>query len=518
MIQSESFTISQHQDLQLAEIKHIISHLLLAFKLPKTFKEFRDLDEEKNQVFFEIGIDGTSTRKYRPFDCQKMLLGITRLRSELISYCNPQSKEEFHEEIFPICTAFLNYLVEENKTIKGIERITKLAQEQGLVIEEIEGNPAKGANPSFTAIVEGKKYYIKTCSNDPYLQTLKTALIQMKTSFVYKLMEYMGFGPQTMFLMGIFSSTAGGSSNSSISCCHFIMTENLNQYNNHFFLDIEDYHEEFQRALNDGGFTIELSAASVLNDILSLTDTFGRNGCNYGLLMKSDGTYTIQFVDHIPNANNGLFSSSMRYDPVSYSPRDTLQKKSIQFGEEKYSAFKDLKLNRQTFLKISIQYEVGTRLAGLSDAIERAVTDVRSLMECCIENFTDEADLRQAAYIEKIKRNTVFYSRSTCVPPSESKCSAAIITSIFNELMNYFRDNSRYYRVDSVVYSLIKIYQRLKFHDEIIQQVQFIMLGERGFVKSISKAPMISAPGMIELTYMIYTIKTFSPEKGLIMA
>ena len=405
-----------------------LSRLVLAFNLPASFHEFREMTEEQKKCFYEIGIDGSSARAYAPTKCQRALLRtiqsklleivsmnnefflpsdcVGRLRSELIQLMNPTSKDEFQEKILPICNALLNHISEENIRIKAATRITNLAQRNGLSIEEIEENSAKGINPSFKAIVNGKKCYIKTCSNDPCFAT--NGFVDPNELLVYKIMEYTNFGPKTNFLFGSFSSADG---RSSISRSNFIITEDLNQYGDTLLLDTECNYDEFQDALRDRNFTIDLSAASILSDILSLADALRRNGHNYGLLIKADGSRTLQFVDHLPNANNGLFSN-VSFDPAQYSPRDYLQRRCNQLSSAKYSAFQDLSSNREAFPRESIECEVAERLANLPQAIENAINDVRTLVIECKDNFVDDVELRISGYLNKIQKNVAVYDQT----------------------------------------------------------------------------------------------------------
>ena len=409
-----------------------LNNLLLAFKLPKTFVLYQGLKEDEKFQFSTIGVNTTSARSYKPSDCQKRILGNVRdlllpevqrknqfflpsdiiddLRRRLIDILTSDgtemTRERFDKTVVPICSNLQEYLSEESKAIKGTERITKLLGQQGLQVEEITENPAKGANPSFTAMIDGTKHYIKTCSDD--ITVASGGKVDPNELFVYKVMEYMNFGPKTNFLFGRYSSAA---SRSSVSRGNYIMTEDLNQNGDRLLLDLEENKEAFERALTDRDFTVELSAASALNDILSLTDTFGRNTRNYGLVERNDGSKTIQFVDHLSNANNGLFSL-MGFDPATYSPRDSLQKRSNLFKADEHSAFKQLEPNRSSFHRLIVQRDVDSRLAPLSDAITRAESDVRLLMRNYSENFVDGADVRMTSYMEKITRNRATYEKT----------------------------------------------------------------------------------------------------------
>lgn len=413
------------QGTQKTEFDHVLHRLLLAFELPKTFKAFRELDETQRASFSELGVNAVSAKNYKPSDCHKKILAETkdllvRLNPEAFASTLPSILETellrrgvVRSKVGEISGQMLEHISDENRAIKGVDRIQHLARQQGLQVEEITENPAKGANPSFTAMVNGTKHYIKTCSDDAVLAS--NGKVDPNELLVYKVMEYMNFGPKTNFLFGKYSSAAG---RSSVSRGNYIMTEDLNQNGDHLLLDLEENKEAFEQALTDRGFTVELSAASALNDILSLTDTFGRNTRNYGLVERSDGSKTIQFVDHLPNANNGLFSL-MDFNPATYSPRDSLQKRSNLFKADEHSAFKQLEPNRSSFQRLIVQRDVDSRLAPLSDAIARAESDVRGLMRNYSENFVEGADVRMSSYMEKITRNRATYEKTLPQPGQE---------------------------------------------------------------------------------------------------
>lgn len=404
-------TISQD-----SEFDEALDNLLLAFTLPKSFQEFKDLDEARRVKLYKTGIDGRFASNYKPDICQKNMLGMMAaiLKDQNYEYYNFPSI--IHNKLLQrgipkgdaneIGDKMLDFVCDKNRAMRASVRVEHLAKQQGLEIEEIKENPHKGANMSFTAMVNGKKHYIKTCCD------ASNGKVDQNELFVYKVMEYVGFGPRTNFLFGRFSSAAG---RSSISRGNYIMTEDLDQNGNRLLLDTEENRGAFQEALAvDRQFAEEISAASALSDILSLTDTFGRNVRNYGLLIRSDGGRTIQFVDHLPNANNGLFSL-MDFNPTTYSPRAYLQSKSsLGLKADEHSAFKDLEGNRFSFKRMIIQRDVNNRLSNLEEAIKQAELDVRSLMrpETYGENFIEEAGVRMTLYMEKIGRYKATYERS----------------------------------------------------------------------------------------------------------
>jgi hypothetical protein len=409
-----------------------LDELILAFEIPKTLLAFRKLADTERSKFQYFGLtDSTPIKDYKPDAIRKAVMDTMKiviesenkddfrfnsgkipsiLEQKIVDRYTQQgvqlTQKLFQSKVTPICEAMLQHVATANQMIKAGERVAHLAQANDIPITEIQENPSKGVNPSFTAMVGGRKHYIKTCSDDAVLAS--AGKVDPNELLVYKVMEYMSFGPRTNFLFGRYSSAAG---KSSISRGNYIMTEDLNQDGNRLLLDTEENYVAFQEAMTDQKFAVELSAASALNDILSLTDTFGRNTRNYGLLVRPDGGKTIQFVDHLPNANNGLFSL-MSFDPTQYSPREALQKRSSQLRPEEHSAFKDLSSSRSAFQKIIIEKEVKDRLFGLDEAVQRASTDVARLMERYNENFVEGSDARMGSYLEKIARNKVTYEKT----------------------------------------------------------------------------------------------------------
>jgi hypothetical protein len=149
------------------------------------------------------------------------------------------------------------------------------------------------------------------------------------------------------------------SSRGTISRGNFILTRNLGKEEGvNFLLDDEENKELFGKIFsNSKKFAIEISAAAAINDIIALWDTFKNSG-NYGVVFynnslkklvdsiakneqkeeskKTDITeiedYKIMFIDHLPNAGNGILSrlhsykvkSDERYNSTTYSPRERI--------------------------------------------------------------------------------------------------------------------------------------------------------------------------------------------------
>jgi hypothetical protein len=234
-------------------------------------------------------------------------------------------------------------------------------------------------------------------------------------------MEYTGYGPRTNFLVESGSSSAG---KSSIFKGNFILTEDVRGPGQEFFLDTDNNRDILsQFAKSDlKRFAIEISAASALTDILSISDVFGQNARNYGIVGNTDNPdkYRLQFIDHQPNPGNGLFSTLREEEKVAYSPRESLPKK---YGLRKLTPLTDLAIESKggEFTKKAIQNEVYEKLFNqqenqgtlLENAIKQAREDVVKLTISASINFVDNAVIDYLdKYIEKINRNIETYQKS----------------------------------------------------------------------------------------------------------
>ena len=183
-------------------------------------------------------------------------------------------------------------------------------------------------------------YYAKSFSQDERTYA-KNGLIDPNELFIYKILEYTGFGPECWFLMKAASSSFG-----TISRGNFILTRNLGKGESiNFLLDNEENKELFEEIFsNSKNFAIEISAAASINDIVALWDTFKNSG-NYGVIFRNNSLenllsnkesdikdYSLVFIDHLPNAGNGILSqlhsyklrADERYSTTKYSPRESL--------------------------------------------------------------------------------------------------------------------------------------------------------------------------------------------------
>ena len=423
----------------------IIQKLLMISELPKTFKEFQNLDKEKRLELSKIEIipdSINSVRDYKLSEWKKNILGEAKnyfepiarqnsiifmpnkiageLERSLIEHygINKVKEDQSTQNLLKtICTEMQNYLSNESDLIKGIDRVKNLLINNKIAPEveiEIKENPDKGANDSFIAKIKGETYYIKNCSDDSNILGETKGKVHPNELFVYKVMEYSGFGPEAEFLFGKYSSSGGCSSSYT---GNYIMTKSLNEKDKNFLIDNEENQQEFKKALQNEDFSVDLSTASILNDLLSLTDTFGRNTRNYGLLIdnsKQKTEYSLKFVDHLPNANNGLFSLS-DFKPELYSPREVIQKKSNQLDTENYSAFKNLTDNRDLFKKVILDKKVNENLSNFKEIINKAQENIKDLIKQHPENFIEKADDVLNSYFNKIEKNLEVYKRTAFI-------------------------------------------------------------------------------------------------------
>ena len=258
-------------------------------------------------------------------------------------------------------------------------------------------------------------YYAKTFSKDS--SHANHGLIDPREAFVYKVLELVGFGPKCWFLLKSNSSSLG-----TISCGNFILTKNLNTQNADFLLD-DSKNENFfnQNILDINKFAIEFSAAAAINDILSLRDTFKNHG-NYGLVFDktycthSDETknqkklhegsgisilenYKIMFIDHLPDAKNGVLSqlysyktnSTDKYNANTYSPRESI----INSNKSNFSALIKLAINsKKTINKKAIMNDVLHKLQqnSLQKYLDEAKKYIASLINEHADNFCTDGD------------------------------------------------------------------------------------------------------------------------------
>lgn len=126
---------------------------------------------------------------------------------------------------------------------------------------------------------------------------------------MYKSLEYLGLGPKTYFIVKDVTASYKGS----VARGSYVITEEVegiridNETNRPYF-------EAFMSSAN-GEDAVELSRASLVADLLSLTDIFESNTRNYGLVPRKGGNHL--------QGSNGIFPCIHRNETElgSFSPR-----------------------------------------------------------------------------------------------------------------------------------------------------------------------------------------------------
>lgn len=256
-------------------------------------------------------------------------------------------------------------------------------------------------------------YYAKTFSK--YTRHVADGLIDPREALIYKLLEYTGFGPKCWFLLKSNSSSTGTSSS-----YNFIVTENVARTKGlNFLLDTKENEVKLKELYtkNKVKFAIEVSAAALLSDILVFHDTFNYNPKNYGIVYNesSNNDLHFQFIDHLPNASNGIFDSMKRKrDLNNYSPRKGLYK-VIDLRQElglntKYSPLVEIaKMSSSEIDKKLIYSAVQKKLDGLFEALEKATKDINKLIDSNIVIFMEKAAELLEKYKDRIRENIDHY-------------------------------------------------------------------------------------------------------------
>jgi len=254
-------------------------------------------------------------------------------------------------------------------------------------------------------------YYAKSFSQDERTYA-RNGLIDPNELFIYKILEYTGFGPECWFLMKAASSSYG-----TISRGNFILTKNLGKGEGiNFLLDNEENQELFEEIFsNSKNFAIEISAAASINDIVALWDTFKNSG-NYGVVFRNNSLenllsnkesnikdHSLVFIDHLPNAGNGILAqlhsyklrADERYSTTKYSPRESLidshQVKPNKFIElarnSKKIGFSKDKIIKDVYQRFSDNEATDQQWDKFKAALKKAKEDVMTIIKEYAVNF-----------------------------------------------------------------------------------------------------------------------------------
>ncbi len=276
----------------------------------------------------------------------------------------------------------------------------------------VEVNHNAGVNQGFVvSMKDGSKKFVKNFADD----AATAGKIDPNELFVYKTMEYMQLGPVTQFLIHQYSIGHGTAIHG-----NFIATDDLNTAGWTFYLDSSEHVDLFSRALSTSMIAnVELSALSTINDVLLLSDTFGQNPGNYGLLHRIDANgadeYRFMVVDHLPFTNNATFPPYRFSQGEVYSPRASVQKRidfaparmdeEVALHRQRGLSHAPVELGRAAYPREQIDRAVYARLAGLLDAVRRSLDDVMEVIDAHERSFCAGARDRVNDYVRVIQMN-----------------------------------------------------------------------------------------------------------------
>lgn len=348
--------------------------------------------EEKNYVESLNSLKKNILNKICYFDQQDdFFRSINNIESILIYY--NVNKNLISEVMKDIDILFLK----DQRNMTHMKRIKTFLKYKNIEIDEKDITINKqGKNESYIVKYNNKNYFIKTFGGS--ILNLKTSdeKINPKEPLLYKILEYMNFGPKTTFLITSLSKSYSSMEMSSkilkIPHGNYIMTEEVP----YFLMDTIDNKENYEKFVNSKNINnaIEISVACILRDLFGLADTFPENPFNYGISKQNDEYDKFMFVDHIPTLN-GYFSELNDDKIAQYSPRENMQ---IYTKDMPDGNFKDLSQSYNHWKKYSLAKQVNDRIFNFSNnknnmsiykAVEKAKIYVNELINNCRLNFTE---------------------------------------------------------------------------------------------------------------------------------
>lgn len=278
-----------------------------------------------------------------------------------------------------------------NSHIEKIQHFLKTSTNELFNLKdcEIKENEDRGANFGFIVKKsENEKYYIKT-----FTQPAKDSKIDCRELFLYKIFEYIKFGPKSEFLLEAFSSGPTMMSNSSNfnsgnyiitkDVCSITLDESLVKEKQFYFDDDPTILPIYLEAFDKKDFLIQFYSLMAAIKIFCAMDTFGENYGNYGLLktkMKDDSiNFAVKVIDHLPIGNNGELN-------FGFSPGRELNERVFgQRARGDYSSLKTILKERKEFStkKLGITEEVKTYLNNLEmkKQLERAKEEIMRMVK-----------------------------------------------------------------------------------------------------------------------------------------
>jgi hypothetical protein len=276
-----------------------------------------------------------------------------------------------------------------------------LGKTLGINTVNIKKNELSGANAGFVVTAEDKrKYFIKTFSEAFGSPSSSTKKIDCREIFAYKVLEYLGFGPETECLTQAFSSSRGSKAQGGYIVTRDVTTIHSHyEQNKEFFRDADENDSEYEEAIAKKEFSVELFAIASLNSILRLRDTFGDNPGNYGIIktiMKDEIIkYEPILIDHLPCTSNGIIDGS--YSPGSFLKIkfESSLEKSLNLGKVIWNIEKKNNngfSSKKNDLAEEVMYKVmnGKKDFTLEKSIGKAFEYVQKEIDKNSDCFTDE--------------------------------------------------------------------------------------------------------------------------------
>lgn len=289
-----------------------------------------------------------------------------------------------------------------------------LGKTLGINTVNIKKNELSGANAGFVVTTEDKcKYFIKTFSEAFGSASCSTKKIDCRELFAYKVLEYLGFGPETECLIQKFSSSQGSKTKGNyIATKDVSVIDKEDELEKEFFRDGDKNDLAYYEAVKSKDFLVELFSLASLNSILRLRDTFGDNTGNYGIIKTTMKNESIKYepilIDHLPCTSNGIINKN--YSPGRFltkslnfdTEKDSNLQRAIGAITEKFSS-KDMNLTEE----VQRMVNDGKRGKNLKTSLNEAHEYVRGLIKINSNSFTDEQGEQGVISAEEIIKKHV---------------------------------------------------------------------------------------------------------------
>jgi hypothetical protein len=330
--------------------------------------------------------------------------------------CRPVRKE--------ITSEFYSFQSNADKIERATVRIVRMMRRQGVVDNKekinVSQNFSNSENETYIVTIAQpeKQFYLKTFSDNAYFLGEETdGKIHPNELLPYMVFEGKAFAPKTYFLIEHDIDDEG---NLDAYKENYIMTEDVTKKGSRFILAADLSEEcDIEKLISTKAFAIEISAALLMDSLLSLSDTFGANNKNFGLVFNDrKKTYAIQLIDHMPNANNGPFSIMKIYqeEKNNYSPRTLFsgRKRKTFFS---LAAATSCQQVSQDLIRQAVDERVFDEKKGCYDDFATTLNDAEARILQLITdyraNFVTNAAKKLKQYCDKIRDNVAVYEETT---------------------------------------------------------------------------------------------------------